>query len=80
MTRLRPALGGRSNHDSPEASSRREKLSPLARGHPRAGDAVVTHPRLTLGGSAEMLHRPLDRPHDGLPSKACPRPRETKTR
>jgi hypothetical protein len=67
------SFGGRSSHDSSEAISRREKQSQLARGQPRAGDAVATRPTLTSGRSAEALHGPLDGPFDDLPSKACPR-------
>jgi hypothetical protein len=66
---VRPSLNVRCSHDSPEASSGREKQSRLAQSQLWAGEAVMTHPRLTLCGSAKMLHGP---PYD-LPGKACPR-------
>jgi hypothetical protein len=37
-------------HDSPEANTRRETQSRLARGRPWAGDTSTTPPRPTLGG------------------------------
>jgi hypothetical protein len=50
MTRPRPSSGERRSHDSPEANPGRETQSRLARGQPRAGDAVTTRPRPTSGG------------------------------
>jgi hypothetical protein len=41
---------GRHSHGSPEANLGWKTKSRLTRGHRRAGDAVTTHPRLTLGG------------------------------
>jgi hypothetical protein len=73
LPRLSQTSSGRCGHDSPEASSGREKHSRLARGHPRTGDAVATRPRLTSGESAETLHGPFDGSPDDLPRKAYPR-------
>jgi hypothetical protein len=43
MPRPRPTLGGRCNHDLPEATSQ----SQLTRGQPRSGDTVTPRPRPT---------------------------------
>jgi hypothetical protein len=48
-TRPRTTSGGRGSHDSPEAKNGWETQSRLARGHQRAGDAVTTRSRPTLG-------------------------------
>jgi hypothetical protein len=57
-SRVRPSLNVRCSHDSPEASSRRENQSRLAQSQLWVGEAVMTHPRLALCGSIEMLHGP----------------------
>jgi hypothetical protein len=46
----RPPSSGRCSHASCEAALGPETQSRLARGHPRAGDAVTTRPRPTTGG------------------------------
>jgi hypothetical protein len=72
LTLPRPALGRRSSHDSFESNFGRETLFRLARGHPRMGDAVLTRPRLALGGDG-VLTRP--RPSSGSRSSHdSPRP------
>jgi hypothetical protein len=50
MARLRPTLGGRRSHASPEANLGRETHSRFARGQPWAGEGVTARPRQTLGG------------------------------
>jgi hypothetical protein len=49
MTCLRPSLGGRRSHHSPEANLGQEMQSRLARGQPQAGNAATTHSRPTSG-------------------------------
>jgi hypothetical protein len=57
MTRLRPSSSRRRSHDLPKAIFGWEAQSPLARGQPRAGDAVTTRTRPTSSGK---------RSHDSL--------------
>jgi hypothetical protein len=50
MTRPRPTPCRRRSHDSPKTILGQEMQSRLARGQPRAGDAVTTRARPTPGG------------------------------
>jgi hypothetical protein len=59
MTRARPTLGERHNHDSPDANPRRETQSRLTRGQPCAGDIVMTRSRPTsVGDTVTARPRP----------------------
>jgi hypothetical protein len=64
------------NHDSPEGDLGRETQPPLARGQPRAGDAVTRHPRLTSGRRTHSrLARGHPRTHSWL-ARGRPRARD----
>jgi hypothetical protein len=45
MARMRQTLGGRRSHGSPKANLGQETHSRVARGQPRAGDAITTRSR-----------------------------------
>jgi hypothetical protein len=63
MTRPRPTSSGRHSHDSPETNTGRETQSRLARGQPRAVDAVTTRSRPTLRERDAVTARPRPTPY-----------------